>query len=261
MSTLPENTDVAMVGTGPTVGPDRHLTSAPVVDRTPGRAHDPLDRREPAENTLSKTDVVVGTAIVLAMGALFTKVSSGLSLIVTFLPGLAFTWVTYLWLYVTKTKLPSGAQFFPIFFALLAVQFIHFAEVFTTGVRSQFPLLYGGPAYSSDLFVVFNMVSYCAFTLGCILALAKGVRFLLVPALFFIVYGAIGNAISHTWWGLRQGSYFPGLVSAQVYWIAGPLVLYRLVPGRKFVLAIVVVFSLAMIPLLTIFASPGAMRP
>jgi hypothetical protein len=204
---------------------------------------------------LSKTDLIMGTLIALVMATAFTLLSSGLSLVVSFVPGIAVTWLTYVWLYIDKRQLPSGTAFLPVFFVALAVQFIHFAEEFTTGFRTSFPLLYGGTPYSADLFVTFNMVSYFIFTLACILVFTKGFRFLLVPAMFFIIYGAIGNAIAHSWWSLYLGAYFPGLVTAQIYWLVGPFLLYKLVGGPKVALLITVLFALVLIPLLTIFAS------
>jgi hypothetical protein len=207
---------------------------------------------------LSKKDVVIGTVIALVMGTTFALLSSGMSLIVTFVPGVVFTWLTYVWLFAKKTKLPNGSEFLPLFFALLAVQFIHFAEEFATGFRTKFPSLYGGMPYSDNLFVSFNMIAYFVFALTCILVFTKNLRFLLLPSLFFIIYGAIGNAISHTWWSLYLRSYFPGLVTAQLFWIAGPFVLYKLLGRRKVVFTITILFVLVLIPLLTIFASPRA---
>ncbi|MFN8456830.1 MAG: HXXEE domain-containing protein [Anaerolineae bacterium] len=207
---------------------------------------------------LSKTDLVIGTIIALTMGTIFTLLSSGMSLIVTFVPGVFFTWLTYIWLYLRKTPLPSGSIFLPLFFTLLAVQFIHFAEEINTGFRSQFPLLYGGIPYSDSLFVTFNMISYCIFALACLLVFTKNLRFLLLPPMFFIIYGAIGNAISHTWWSLYRQAYFPGLITAQLYWIFGPLVLYKLIGECGATLTITILFALVLIPLLTIFAMPGS---
>ena len=140
------------------------------------------------------------------------------------------------------------------------MQFIHFAEEYVTGFSSKYPLLYGGVPYSEDLFVSFNMIPYSIFALACILAFTKNVRFLLIPPLFFIIYGAIGNAIAHTWWSIYLQSYFPGLVTAQIFWIAGPFVLYKLVGRRQIVFTIIILFALVLIPLLTIFASPEAIR-
>jgi hypothetical protein len=207
---------------------------------------------------LSRIDLVLGTIVALGMGTAFTLMSSGLSLIVTFVPGVVFAWFTFAWLYVKKIRLPRGSAFLPVFFVALAAQFIHFAEEFTTGFRTAFPLLYGGVPYTDDLFVTFNMASYCAFTLASVLVFAKGIRFLLIPPLFFIVYGAIGNAIAHTWWSLYFHAYFPGLITAQAYWVLGPLVLYKLLGAPRAVVITTALFALVLIPLLTIFASPSA---
>lgn len=69
-----------------------------------------------------------------------------------------------------------------------------------------------------------------------------------------LIFGAIGNAISHTWWSLYLRSYFPGLVTAQLFWIGGPFVLYKLLGRRKVVCAIIMLFALVLVPLLTIWA-------
>lgn len=217
-----------------------------------------MENRVTAIEALSKKDLIIGTVIALAMGTIFMLLSSGMSLIVTFVPGVVFTWLAFVWLYAKKTTLPDSIDFLPLFFTTLAVQFIHFAEEFVTGFRDQFPLLYGGEPYSANLFVIVNMVSYFVFTIACILVFTKNLHFLIVPVLFFIIYGAIGNAISHTFWSLYLQSYFPGLITAQIYWILGPLVLYKLIGGRKEVLAIIILFALVLLALLTIFATPSA---
>jgi hypothetical protein len=218
-----------------------------------------MEHQAISSNVVRTKDFVIGTVIALVMGTIFTLLSSGMSLIVTFVPGIMFSWILYAWLYVKKVALPTSAAFLPPFFALLAVQFIHFAEEFITGFSTKFPVLYRGMPYSAELFVTFNMVSYAVFALACILALTKNLRFLLIPALFFIMYGAIGNAIAHTWWSLYLRSYFPGLITAQIFWIAGPFVLYKLVGRRTVVFTVIMLFALVLIPLLTIFASSGAM--
>jgi hypothetical protein len=64
-------------------------------------------------SVLRTKDLVIGTVITLVMGTVFTALSSGLSLIVTFVPGIVFTWLTFVWLYLKKTKLPSGSEFLP----------------------------------------------------------------------------------------------------------------------------------------------------
>ena len=209
-------------------------------------------------NILSRHDVVIGMLIAAVMGTAFTLLSSGLSLIVTFVPGIVVTALTFAWLYFKQRPLPDGAQFIPVFITLLAVQFLHFAEEYLTGFHTRFPVLYGGTPYSPDLFVAFNMAAYFVFTVTCLLAFLKRRWFLLMPALFFIIYGAIGNAISHSWWSLSERSYFPGLVTAQAYWVLGPMVLYKLLGRRVEVAAIVALFGVILISLLTIYATPAA---
>lgn len=170
----------------------------------------------------------IGTAIAVAMAAGFSRISSGRSLIVTFVPGVAVSWLVLLWMFVHHVDLPAADQFVPYFFAALVVQFLHFAEEFRTDFKTFFPILYGGSPYSDNLFVTFNMAAYAVFTSCALSVFYLGARYLLMPALFFIVYGAIGNAISHTVWSVVARGYRPGLVTAQAYWIVGPLALYRL---------------------------------
>ena len=95
-------------------------------------------------NVLSRHDVVIGMLIAAVMGTAFTLLSSGLSLIVTFVPGIVVTALTFAWLYVKQRPLPDGGQFIPVFIILLAVQFLHFAEEYLTGFHTRFPVLYGG---------------------------------------------------------------------------------------------------------------------
>lgn len=208
-------------------------------------------------DTLTKKDLAIGTVIATAMAATFGYLSSGLSLIVTFVPGLLFSWLIFVHVYWKQVALPSSATFVPLFFVGLAVQFLHFAEEYSTGFATRFPELYGGVAYSDRLFVSFNMLSYTIFTLAC-LAFVKGHRFLLMPVLFFVVYGAIGNAVSHTWWSVWSQRYFPGLVSAQVYWIMGPLLLHALTKDRRVVGILMGCWAVVLVALLTWFAQPQA---
>jgi hypothetical protein len=50
-------------------------------------------------------------------------------------------------------------------------------------------------------------------------------------------------------------TYFPGLVTAQLYWVVGPFVLSKLVGEPKVALMITALFALVLVPLLTFFAS------
>jgi hypothetical protein len=205
-----------------------------------------------ASKTLERKDLIVGTIIAMIMASLFTWLG-GLPLVVTFIPGLVISWLIFLRMYFKKSELPEGGSFFPIYFLTLAWQFIHFNEEFLTGFYDLFPQLYGRNPWNPGFFVSINMVAYFVFVIACLLVFTKNLNFLVIPILFFIVYGAIGNAIAHTWWVILQKSYFPGFFTAQAYWILGPLALSRLIGSRRDVIISSVLFALMLIPLLTIF--------
>jgi hypothetical protein len=213
-----------------------------------------MDSQRETPNTLSGRDLAIGTVIALLMATAFTTLSSGRSLLVTFVPGVVFAWAVTAWIYARQIPLPRTDAFVPLFFATLGVQFVHFGEEYLSGFRTFFPSLYGGAAYANDLFVVFNMASYAIFTSACLLVFYGGLRFFLIPVLFFVIYGAIGNAISHTWWVLDAEAYRPGFFTAQVYWIAGPWLLYRLLGSRVQVAAVMVLFGGVLVTLLSLYA-------
>lgn len=89
-----------------------------------------------AGNVLSQVDLLVGTVIAVAMAIAFTRLSSGWSLTVTFVPGVVFSWLVFAWMYAARIELPRADRFGPLFFAALAIQFLHFAEEFGTGFRT-----------------------------------------------------------------------------------------------------------------------------
>ncbi len=207
---------------------------------------------------IAKRDLVPGTLIALTMGICFWLVSHGASLKVTFIPGVVAAWLLFLWCYRSRLQLPTVNKLLPAFCCVLAVQFLHFAEEFATGFRTDFAELYGGAPYSNDAFVWVNMGAYAVMIVACVVALTTKLRFAMVPAMFFIFYGAIGNAIAHTWWSIMLGGYFPGLITAQVYWIAGPYLLYKLVGDRRVTAIAVVGFAVVLVPLLAFMANTSA---
>ena len=109
-----------------------------------------------SNDTISGQDLAIGIAIATVLGSTFVSLSSGWSLIVTFGPGVLVTLGTFVWLHRSGTRLPEAASFLPVFFVLLAVQFLHFAEEYITGFGREFPLLYGGAPYPDALFVGFD---------------------------------------------------------------------------------------------------------
>jgi len=202
--------------------------------------------------TLSRPDLVVASALVVLMAAAFT-IAGGKPLVVTFVVGLVGVVVLLVAMYRGRNELPRPLSYYPIFFGALAWQFIHFAEEFRTGFREVFPPLYGGEPFSAELFVTINMVSYFIFAVSCILVLSRNIRFLVAPMLFYVVYGAIGNAIAHTWWVIWLGEYFPGFFSAQLYWVLGPLALSPLIGSLRKALVFTAAFAVVLVSILTLF--------
>ena len=201
---------------------------------------------------LAKKDFIIGSGIAIIMAALFS-IAGGLPLMITFVPGLGFTWIAFYFIYSRKIELPGISTFMPFFFLVLSWQFLHFNEEFMTDFKTKFPLLYDSTPYSGEKFVGINMVSYFVFAVSCVIFQKTKLKFLLIPVLFFITYGAIGNAIAHTWWSINLKEYFPGLITAQLYWIIGPWILYKLIPDKKFIRWYIIGFAIVLIPLLTIF--------
>ncbi|GFG63017.1 hypothetical protein MKUB_05070 [Mycobacterium kubicae] len=230
----------------------------------PLQPHPCVPRSDPAtpssigDRAIAKRDVVPGTLIAVTMAVSFWLVSHGTSLKVTFVPGVIATWLLFVWCFQRRVQLPTVNKFLPAFCCVMAVQFVHFAEEFATDFRTDFAELYGGAPYSNDAFVSVNMGAYAVMTVACVIALMTRLRFVVVPAMFFIVYGAIGNAIAHTWWSIMLGGYFPGLITAQLYWIGGPYLLYKLVGDRRLTAIAVIGFAIVLVPLLALMADPSA---
>lgn len=100
-----------------------------------------------------------------------------------------------------------------------------------------------------------NVLSPRDMAVGTAIALVMTAIFIgLSSVLFFIVYGALGNAISHTSWVVTAGAYRPGFVTALAYWIVGPWLLYKLLGRRSPVVVAVLGFAAVLVPTVTIFA-------
>lgn len=167
-------------------------------------------------------DFVIPTVIAISLILGFSVFSSGLSLIVTFVPGIILAYILYLVTFYKK--LPEPSRFLPLYFLALAVQFLHFAEEHATEFEIAFPALFNAPPYSHNLFVSFNMIAYAMFILGG-LAIFWKFKPLTLIALFFVSYGVLGNAIAHTVFSIVEGGYFSGLYTSLLYWILAPLLL------------------------------------
>lgn len=210
-----------------------------------------LNLEKNSNKCLTKTDFIIGSFISVVLLIIWALGSSGMSLIATFVPGILFAWILFAILYFRKIKPPDHNLFLPIYFFTLGWQFIHFSEEFATNFKEVFPQIYGGKAYAENTFVAFNMFSYFVFIVSPVLVYFRGLRFFLVPVLFFVVYGAIGNAIAHTWWSIYFGQYFSGLYTSFLYWLLGPILLATFLKSKKNAGIYIGIFLIALVVILT----------
>jgi len=151
--------------------------------------------------------------------------SSGISLIVTFVPGVIAALLFYF--FTVFKKQPEPDNILPLYLLGLGIQFLHFAEEYMTGFNHKFPALFKSPEYPIDTFILFNMFAYFMFALGAIMIYKKITPPMIIP-LFFVAYGIVGNAISHLIYCIVVGGYFPGVYTSIIYWIIGPMIIKRI---------------------------------
>lgn len=207
-----------------------------------------------SEQTLNKSDVLIGSIITLIMGSVFIYIG-GTALLATFIPALFVAWLVFIGMYLKSVPLPKGTVFIPLFMIGIAWQFLHFTEEFSNHFSDLFPVLYGLPAFTHVKFISINMVSYFLFTIATILVFTKGLKFLMIPVLFFVMGGALGNAIWHSWWVIWLNGYFPGFYTAQVYWVISFILIYAIVKSKKITIAIILLLATLLIPSLTYLSS------
>jgi hypothetical protein len=188
------------------------------------------------------------------MAAVFTLLSSGSSLLVTFVSGIAVTWAVFVLMYYPGSALPDARGFLPALFTTLALQFIQLGEEFAARFTFNVPGLYSESSYDADLLMWVHMISYAAFIPSGLLLLYRRKGFLLVPALFFTIHGAIGNAVSHAFWVLYLGTYVPGFFTALANLICGPWLLCKLLGSRSDTAAVTIGFGTLQVLLLSAFA-------
>lgn len=162
--------------------------------------------------------IVIATGMILV----FSYFSSGLSLIVTFVPGVILALIFY-FLTVYK-KQPNHEKILPLYLFALGIQFLHFAEEYMTGFNEKFPALFNSPEYPINTFVAFNMFAYFMFIMGAIF-IYKRIKPPMIIPIFFVMYGVIGNAIAHLIFCIVVGGYFPGFYTSILFWVLGPMLI------------------------------------
>lgn len=103
------------------------------------------------------------------------------------------------------------------------VQAAHFAEELATGFHQRFPEMFGLTPWPVGFFVSFNL-----FWLGIWGLSIRGLtarRWCALFPLWFLGIASVANGLAHPPLSLRDGGYFPGLVSSPFVGIAGILLL------------------------------------
>lgn len=211
---------------------------------------------EHADRSLSPRDWWLGTGFALVLATGFVHFSPGRALWVTFVPGVGFAWL--LFARFRSRALPAAGSVLPLYYACLAVQVLHFLEEWAGGFAREFPPLYGGEPFSTPLFVAFNAIAYVVFALAAPAALGKSLGFLWLPALFFVGYGTLGNAVAHLTWSLHAAELFPGVWTAAIHAVLGPLLLRRILGSWWVVFLYALPFSAILVALLLLGLEAGA---
>jgi hypothetical protein len=170
--------------------------------------------------------LIVGAAMIAALWIVSRTISS----VAIFIPGVI---VSFLFFKQTLYRNSQHAdRILPLYLLALGIQFIHFTEEYLTGFTSALPALLGGEEYPVDYWLTFNMVAYFVFILGGIALLLKNKGFMIVP-LFFILFGVLFNGIGHVSLSLYVGGYFPGLYTALIYVVLGPVLVRKVISASR----------------------------
>jgi hypothetical protein len=186
---------------------------------------------EPSFLASRRGDAVVTGVVALGAMAVFSKISPGRALKLTFVPAMGIAYGCHL--LTTNRATPDPERVLPLYLLALATQFLHLTEEFSTEFYRRWPEeIFDAPAMSPKTHVAINMVSYAAFTLGAV-GLYRRIKAAMVIVWFFTLMGVVGNAIQHPLYAAKVRGYFPGLYTSVVYWLFGPALVRRLWATRQ----------------------------
>lgn len=123
----------------------------------------------------------------------------------------------------SKTQLRSAVRLVVV---AVILQAAHFVEEFATGFHHRFPELLGLTPWSLRFFVSFNLFWLAVWSLST-WGLAARRRAALFP-LWFPGLGCVANGLAHPLFSVRDGGYFPGLLTSPLVGVVGILLLRRL---------------------------------
>jgi len=162
--------------------------------------------------------------LAFAMIVTFWSVSRVLSTVMIFIPAVLVSFIFYF--FTARKNSPEPEKVLPLYLIALAVQFFHFLEEYLTGFTVRVAELPGQSEMVMETWIIFNMCAYAAFVLGGIALLKKNKEFMIIP-IFFVIVGVVLNAVGHVLISLYVGGYFPGLYTALIYFLLGPMLVKR----------------------------------
>ncbi len=178
-----------------------------------------------------KNSIWIPLLIMVAAIIAFWYSALAIPVIWVFVPGAIVSFIVY-----TRTLYQNAHrsdQLLPLYLVALGIQFLHFSEEYCTGFVTETPILLDHDPYPLDYWILFNMVAYAVFVIGALALLKKSKSFMIIP-LFFVVVGVLFNGIVHVMISIFLGRYFPGLYTALIYLIIGPLLVIKLAHVSKF---------------------------
>ena len=165
--------------------------------------------------------LMIGAVMII----IFIMVASTLTTVSLFILGVIVSYVVYVNTLYKRT--PDLGRILPLYLLALGIQFIHFTEEYLTDFTTELPKLFNQEAYPVDYWIVFNMVAYFVFIIGGIILFKQLKDFMIIP-LFFILVGVIFNSVAHIMLSIYVRRYFPGLYTALIYMVIGPILMKRI---------------------------------
>ena len=170
------------------------------------------------------------TIAMFAIGT-FWVISFTMGSVALFIPGIIISYLIYLKTFYYYSH--QSDKLLTLYLLALAIQLIHFTEEYLTGFTTALPKLLGSVPYPVDYWLTFNMVAYALFILGGIVLYKRIKEYMIIP-LFFILFGVLFNGIAHVLLSIYVKGYFPGLYTALIYLVLGPVMLLRINRLGKF---------------------------
>ncbi len=159
-------------------------------------------------------------ALVSVLGLFW--VSETMNIVLVFIPAVIISFLVFM--IASRGSFDSFNGILPLYLLAVGIQMIHLLEEFLTGFYIAMPALFGDEPYPLNLWLGFNLVACFIFITGGI-ALVKRLTFMYIIVIFFVLFGLCFNGLAHLLTSIYLQDYFPGLYTAIIYLILGPLMI------------------------------------